>query len=365
MAQSPVGLDITSTALIAAVVRRKGKGYTVVTHAAREIPHGIVSDGEVIDVPRLSEEIRALWADNNIKEKRVNVGIANQRCIVRVIDLPKIKSKSTLKQTLSYEVEEALPIPLEETIWDYHTVGAYKDERTQVERQRHVVVMAYRESTERFRDAVEGAGLKLKRIDLAAFAMLRASKGLIESAEEELRVSNPNGKHAIAVCDMGSTTSNLAIVQNGTCELNRVIGTGAGLFTQALTEQFGWSQEDANRVKFEAGLTPLGGMETPDDAYKPAREVMQYMADQIAGDLATTFDWYAHNSGTGNRVGRLVLTGEGSLIRGIEERLAATLGVPVTILDASSAFDAASLEKLGNNHAWLGTALGLAMEDAA
>jgi type IV pilus assembly protein PilM len=364
MPAPPVGLDITSNALIAVALKRKGKGYSVATHAVAGLPHGLVDAGEVLDVDGLAAEIRALWDREGFRERQVAIGIANQRCVTRIVDLPRIRKKSELAKAIGFEVGDTLPIPMEDAIWDFHTLETFKDPTTGIERQRHLVVMTYRESVERFRDAVVLAGLKLRRIDHAGFALMRSGLPALKAVGDQADGAAPL-MDSVALCDIGATSTNLVVARNGICELNRSVAFGTKHFSQTLSEQFGWSDADAERVRSEAGVTAIGGVESAGDQYADTRRVMQYVADQFASELRTSFDYYQHSSDGNHRVARVVLAGEGALLRGLEERFAAELNVPVSILDASSRLDPSSIEVLGMNHAHYGTALGLAIEEAA
>jgi type IV pilus assembly protein PilM len=228
--------------------------------------------------------------------------------------------------------------------------------------ERHIVVMVYRESVERYRDAVAAAGLKLVRIDLSAFALMRAG---LPSVKLAFQAEDLEEHPVVALLDVGASSTNVVISRNDICELSRIVSFGHQHFTQTLVEQFGWEVADARRVAGEAGITPLGGMEAPGDPYADARRIMQFVADQFAQEITTSFDYYSHSSGGSNKVGRVVIAGEGAQLRGIEHRFAQELGVPVSILDASPRLDPASVEELGVQHARFGTALGLAMEEAA
>jgi type IV pilus assembly protein PilM len=363
MASPPVGLDITPTALVAVSLKRKGKAYGIVTRAESPLAQGIVVDGEVHDVDALAAAIKAFWAEHDIKEKVVSIGLANQRCITRVVEKVRIKgSRKQLREAISFDVAEHLPIPLEDAVWDFHTVARWKSDDTGAEMERHIVVMVYRESVERYRDALAAAGLKLARIDLSAFALMRAGLPSIKLA---IKAEELEEEPIVALIDVGASTTNVVIARNDVCELNRIVSFGRQHFTQTLVEQFGWDLADAERVSTEAGITPIGGMETPGDPYADARRIMQFVADQFAQEIRTSFDYYTHSSGGANRVGRLVIAGEGALLRGIEHRFAHELGVPVSVLDASPRLDPTSVEELGMQHARFGTALGLAMEEAA
>jgi type IV pilus assembly protein PilM len=363
MPAPPVGLDITPSSLVAVTLKKRGKAYGIELRAETQLAPGIVADGEVHDADALGAAIRAFWEEQGITSRRVAIGVANQRCVMRVIELPRIKSSKQLREAISFEVSDNLPIPIEETVWDFHTVAKWKDEAG-TERERHVVVMAYRESVERYRDALAVAGLKLVRIDLAAFALMRASLAGVKLAMIAEDATDREDE-AVALLDIGPTTTNIVVARNDVCELNRVVNFGRQHFTQTLVEQFGWSYADAERVSEEAGVLPLAGVEQSGDPYTDTRRVMQFVADQFAQELRTSLDYYAHSNDGAVHVSRMVIAGDGALLRGLDMRVSQEIGLPVSLVDVSPRLEVASFEELGAHHPRFATALGLAMEDAA
>jgi type IV pilus assembly protein PilM len=366
MSTQAIGLDITPTALIAVVLKKKGKLHVVDRVATRALSPGVVVDGEVSDVEALSAALRTMWDEEGLKSGTpVNLGIANQRSISRIVELPKIKKNDQLRDAIGFEVDEILPIPREEAVWDFHTIEEFDHPELGTRYQRHIVVMTYRESVERYRDAVDGAGLKLGNIDLAAFALMRAGLPSVRAYVHAELGGEPEQPLLVALCDVGPSTTNVVVSRGSVCEMNRVVAHGTRTFSHALVEHFGWTPEDADRVVREAGIMPLGGMETPGDPYADSRAVLQNVADHFAHELKSSLDYYHHNSSHSERIGRIVLSGEGALLRGIEERFAAVLELPVSIVDASSVVDATSLQNIGPSHAHMAVAIGLGLEDAA
>lgn len=359
-----IGLDITPTALVAVSLRKKGKLRSVEHVALRSIEHGIVSDGEVHDVDRLAAAIADMWAVEQLKAKAVTLGIANQRTLTRIVELPKLK-KGQVRDAIGFEVDDILPIPLEESVWDYHTVGEFPHPDSGAAFQRHIVVMTYRESVERYREAIEKAGLKLANIDLAAFALMRAGLPGVKAALQVEPGADATQPLLVGMCHIGPTSTNVVISRDGICEMNRLVGFGVQTFSQGLVEQFGWGRQDADRVVYEAGILPLGGIESPGDPYTDSRMVMQHVADRFAQEIGASLDYYHHHSQHGERIGHVVLSGDGALLRGIEERFAATLELPVSIADTSTVVDAQSLQSIGANHAHLVVAIGLGLQEAA
>lgn len=362
MAAPPTGLDISSSALVAVTLKRKGKAYVVDQRAEGDLPSGLIVDGEVHDVDALADAIKSFWATAGLKDKNVSIGLATQRCVVRVVEMPRIKNKKQLRDAISFEVSDHLPIPLEDAVWDFHTVASWKDDGG-VEKQRHVIVMTYKDSVDRYRDAIAAAGLKLVRIDLSAFALMRAGLPAVNLVHDV--DGDEATEQSVALIDIGPSVTNLVVSRGGVCQLNRLVSFGTQHFVQTLAEQFGWSTEDALRVAFDAGIQPLGGVEQPDDQYADARRIMQYVCDQFAAELKTSFDYYGHSIGQGSHISRVIVAGEGSLLRGIEYRFANELSIPTSVLDASPRLDPASVDELGARHARFGTAIGLAIQEAA
>jgi type IV pilus assembly protein PilM len=82
-----VGLDIDPAGI--AVARVAVSDGTRLDHAfTAALEPGIVRDGEVIDVPALSEILRHAWSQHKGLDRRVRIGVANQKVVVRTIELP-------------------------------------------------------------------------------------------------------------------------------------------------------------------------------------------------------------------------------------------------------------------------------------
>jgi type IV pilus assembly protein PilM len=73
MAGKVVGLDIGTTAVRAAEV---------------SVRRGQVVDGEVRDPAAVAIAIKDLWRRTRISSRRVILGVANQRVVVRLVDPP-------------------------------------------------------------------------------------------------------------------------------------------------------------------------------------------------------------------------------------------------------------------------------------
>src|SRR3954451_12197210 len=85
---SVVGLDLDPSHIAAAEVHVNGS-ITVTRGAVADLRPGILRDGEVIDPIALGDELRAFFAEHKLP-RRVRLGVANQRIVVRTLSLPPI-----------------------------------------------------------------------------------------------------------------------------------------------------------------------------------------------------------------------------------------------------------------------------------
>ena len=107
-----VGLDI-GTSAVRAVVVQTGKGKPTLKRFGQvAFPPGTVVGGEILDEGVMKDALRQLWKTAKLPKKRVVVGIANQRVIVRRIDLPYM-SEEEFRESLAFQAQEYIPMPVD------------------------------------------------------------------------------------------------------------------------------------------------------------------------------------------------------------------------------------------------------------
>src|ERR1044071_3582037 len=166
-----VGLDIEPSAVTAAQVSVNGS-ISIYRAAIVPLEAGIVRDGEVADVEGLADALRTLYRENKGLDKRVRIGIANAKIVVRTLELPPIADRKELETAVRFQAQDQIPMPLDAAVLDFEPLDVVETE--QGPRQRVLIVAARRDMVERVMAAAKAAGLKPEGIDLSAFAMIRA-----------------------------------------------------------------------------------------------------------------------------------------------------------------------------------------------
>src|SRR5215212_11745488 len=145
-----VGLDLDGQFLAAVQVSSDGVSRAV----SADLPPGVISDGEVTDVPALSEALKDFFKAHNLP-RRVRLGVSNQQIVVRHLELPKIEDPNELATAVRFQASEAIAMPLDEVILDHQVVGEYVNQDGSA-RLRIIVVAARESMISRVVEAVRG-----------------------------------------------------------------------------------------------------------------------------------------------------------------------------------------------------------------
>lgn len=364
-----VGLDIDRGAIKAVQVSRSSGSYDLRHVGYRKLPPGAVAGGEVADHDLLSYELREFWASHSFKGKAVYLGVANQKVVVRLLDFPRMNAED-LKSAIGFEVQDHIPMPIEEAVLDYMVLGP-QEEGSDLDRI--LIVAARQDMISGYSSAVRAAGLRPEGVDVKALSLLRST----------LPMSHFDDEGAILLLDIGAEITSLVVSQSGTPTLTRFIPGGSGYLAQAAAEASGLSEEEAERQlmnprvrigpEAEVETGQIEGAEEEDvNDLDPAlvydiRHGLEDAVQILAEDVQRSVEY--HYSQPGSReVVRAFISGEGALVSGLDVYLADLLGVathrgtPLSKL-ASNKSNVPD-EQLRVMEPVLAVALGLALEEA-
>jgi type IV pilus assembly protein PilM len=369
MAKSPVrvGIDLEQTS-IAAVEIRSGKQHQVLNRAyVRVLPEGLIFEGEVVDVDGLAAQLKAFWKEGGFTGKRVELGVANQKIVVRTMEFPQIDEKE-LRAAIEFHAQEHIPIPLNEAILDFKVLATYGDEAGGI-KQKILVVAAQREMIRQFVDVARKAGLQTSGIDLQAFALIRALAPRPSFIDQGAPPETMPTTDVVALVNMGAGITNLAITANGIPQFTRVINLGSEALNQALMNHRAISRDEAETLRVQVGLQgdepdPPGDL-TP-ETLGEIHQVLDQACEAFSDELRRSIDYY-HTQDQAVGISKLVVTGGGSLTRNIATYLSQSLHLPVEIGNPlrevgenKTKLSEAELEWMAPR---LAIALGLALED--
>lgn len=309
-----VGLDIGTSGVRAAELRCGKSSTTLERFGQVALPQGAVRDGEVVDPDAVAAALKQLWSQAKFSSRKVVVGVANQKVVVRQVDLPWLPL-AELRSSLAFQVQDYIPMPVDQAILDFHPLEELSGDNGS-RMLRVLLVAAARDMVDSTVLAVQQAGLEPTMVDLTSFAILRS-----------LHTPKALGDvDAEALVDVGASVTNIVVHQGGVPRFVRILLMGGADITDAVAERLGVPVEQAESVKQTSGLAAVPGNADPHPATRAIEQTGAAFVEEVRGSL----DYYLAQPGAA-RVGKVSVSGGGSRLGGLVERLSAATRLPVEL----------------------------------
>jgi type IV pilus assembly protein PilM len=309
VAKTRVGLDVGATAVRATEVSGSRDDAVLVRAAQVALDPGVVENGEIKDPEAVTTALRELWREGGFRTRQVFLGVGNQRVLVREIVLPWVATKE-LRESLRYQVQDFIPIPVDEAVLDFDVLEEFEHEGAPMIRV--LLVAAQRTMVDMLLNVARDARLEPQGLDLVPFALLRAV------GNDDDPVFGTDGDEAVV--DIGAEVTSLCVHDRGVPRFVRILTTGGNDITQAVARAMQVSEADAERLK--------RGEPVPGHELDEARRVADGRAATLVDEIRSSLEFYAAQTPTAH-VARVLVTGGGSKLPGFIEFLQDRLGVPV------------------------------------
>jgi type IV pilus assembly protein PilM len=349
--QEIVGLKIGASQIAASRVMNNGSAK-LVQLARVPLEPGVVVGGEVRDVAALAKALDSFFTDNKLPRRGIRLGIGTNRIGVRTVDIEGVDDERQLGNVVRFRAHEALSIPLDQAVLDYHVVSETVDESGAVSR-RVLLAAAYKEPIDHYVEACRAAGLELSGIDVEAFALLRA----IAPRYGEMEVAP---EVASVVVSIGHDRSTLAISDGTVCDFMRVLDWGGSKLESAIAQELALTGPEAAELKLELDL----GRDAPDgdDPRAPfARAAVERELQTLARELVASLHFYQGQPGS-LAISEVIVTGGTTRIPGLAEELERLTRVPVRIADPLARVEVTNGLAQRDDLASLAAAIGLGVE---
>lgn len=336
------GIDIGSTS-VRAVQTNRGKGQPVVVNFGQApIPFGAVHGGIINDEKIVTTALRSLWSEHKFRKREVVVGVTSHQIVVREMSLPNLPAKE-FRQALPFQVRDLLPMPLDKALLDFYPI----EDPKKSEMVRGFLIAAPKEIVLTTVRAVERAGLKVVRVDLASFALLRAAGRV--------------GVQVEALADIGAHATTVVIHVDGQPRIVRTLPRGGADVTDTIADRLKISLQEAEDLKCRVGLLPD---ENP-QVMAAVRDAMR----PLISELRSSFAYLASAGEAAARVSSLSLCGGSARLPGLVENLHEELGVTVFLADplmrVSESKGRGSHDELGLFRSSAAVSIGLALAGAS
>lgn len=225
------GLDISDQSLKFAQLIPTRDGIQIGRFGERAIPPGVIESGKIKNLPRLQEILLSLRKEGI---RFVRVSLPEEQVYLFPLRLQKEGLKN-VREGIELALEEHVPMPAQETIFDYDMVGE-DDNSLEVE-----VAAISQNTIENYISVFRNCFISVQSLELEAQAIARA-------------VVKKDDLGTYIIVDFGQTRSGIFIVSRGTVVFTSTLDIGGKSLNAAIEKSFGVNTAEAERMKQEYGL---------------------------------------------------------------------------------------------------------------
>jgi type IV pilus assembly protein PilM len=250
-----VGLDIGSSKMKVAELRKTGSGVEVTALGVADTPPDAYDNSVIIDPQALGQEVKKLLSQSGVTARHVVSSVSGQSAVVvRVIDMPKMTDKELAEQ-IRWEVERHVPFAVSEVIMDYQPIPTANGDGQTME---VLLAVAQQDMIDRHVAMLMAAGLKPDAIDVEPLAIGRTFL--------ELKPDGMTDGRTVAIVNIGATNTDIEIFRSGLLAFPRSIPLAGDNLTRAIAEVFMCDQATAENYKRDYGEVLLDQLpQTPGD----------------------------------------------------------------------------------------------------
>ena len=333
-----IGLDFSRTGVRVVSVNREK--MLVHGYGSVELDPSKISDNLETSRDYLTQKIEALLRENiigKLDSNRVILGVPTMRTFARTFTIPTAQ-EAKVKQAVNLEVEQYVPMPLENLYVDHLIISRTAKELT-------VLMCAV---PKKFIDDLLGVltalGLEVAVIEPSIYAIAR----LLEATKE--------GGMPTVIVDLSPGDTDIAIF-DGAVRVTGGLNIGGNTLTLDIAKKMDLTIENAHQLKVLSGLNPGPRQAKVSAALRPSLL-------KIINETKKVMRFYTERFPDVDKLEQILIVGSGSNVPGLGEFFTNELVMPARVASPWQALDFAHIAQPAKHlRARLATAAGLALVD--
>src|SRR5256886_441411 len=317
-----LGLDIGSSSVKLVQLKEAKPGYILEALGVAPLPPEAVVDGALMNSTAIVEAIRGLVSQYKLKNREAAIGVSGHSVIIKKISMPKM-TQEELEESIQWEAEQYIPFDVKDVNMDVQILTP-PDVDTGTGQMDVLLVAAKKDMINDYTSVVSEAGLTPVVVDVDAFAVQNSFEVNYELPKNE----------TIVLVNAGASVCNINVLANGLTTFTRDVTMGGNQFTEEIQKQLNVSYDEAEKLK-------VGGDAAQDsDSVVPqeVERVIQGVADQMAGEIQRSLDFYAATAAD-SHIAKIFMSGGTAKIPALFKVIEQRSGVPVEIVDPFKGVD--------------------------
>jgi len=302
------GLDIGTTAVRLVQLKGGDNPKALVKYAYVPIDSKIAMSDSKTDQHKLAQVVQHLISQAKLTTNKVAVGIPSSRVFTTVADVERLPANE-LAQAIRYQADGLIPTPIDASKIDWALIGDSPADNT---KQEILLSSVPNKFVEERLDALESIGLNVIAFEPDNLAMARA-----------LVLPEPIPQ---LILDVGRHSTDLVIMMNNMPHLTRSIPTGVDSIIKAAVQNLNIDEKQAEQFVYKFGMSK-------DKLEGQVFQAISGIADVLTGEIEKSIKFFQTRY-VGNKIERLVVTGDAAVIPEFPLFLANKFGLNVEIGNA-------------------------------
>lgn len=314
------GLDVGSSSV--KMIQLKKEDGKVILQTYGELSIGpyhnlAVGQSATLTPPELQTILADLIKEANVTTKVGGISIPVKESLMVSVTVPDLPD-TDLSEVIPLEARKFVPVPIAEVILDWWVVPKNKSEEIDaeqeakknktVEMQNVMVVAIHKDTIKQYEDLSTALTLEPKFVEIETFSAMRSV------------LSNELG--AVAVVDLGASSTKVAVVDYGVVRMSHTVPKGGQDITMSISHSLNLPFGKAEEVKREIGLLEKVGSGNLKPTVSPTVEFIFAEVNRVLANFEQK---------SNRAISKVILIGGGAALPGLLPIVQGHLSQPVEV----------------------------------
>lgn len=303
-----MGIDIGSSSIKAVELIKEGAKAKLLSYGFSENINGKLNNDWRMEAKKTAASINKICQQAGIISKQAVAALPTYAVFSSIINLTGVEKKD-LSSAVYWEAKKVIPLPLEEIILDWKKIEMGNVKEAGANNVKVLLTGAPRSLVKKYIEIFKEAKINLLSLETETFSLVRSLLGSDQST--------------VMIVEVGTSTTDISIIENGIPIMNRSIDVGGITITKAISNNLNVGLERAEQFKYDLGISALESNQ--DIIPKTIAESISPIINEIKYVLNLF-----HNKSE-KRVEKIILSGGSSLLKNFVNYLSKILDMNVII----------------------------------